>query len=151
MHSIILKRQLERRYFDLWYALYNEAPKGKIQQTESPDFIIHLNRKTAVGIEITRLVNEDIFGLNDPESETVFKGNEFNMNYLQDLIAKKDEKYSLYQSKKFKALWLLIVLDEKSFGEKFHFPMSILNLNFESRFDKLFLLHPLKNRLFELK
>jgi hypothetical protein len=151
MHSLFLKRQLERRYFDLWYALYSEAPRGRIQQAESPDFTIHLNRKTAVGIEITRLVNEDVFGMDNPEAETKAKGNAFNMNHLQELIAKKDEKYAFYQSKKFRALWLLIVLDENSFGEMFHFPMSILNLNFESRFDKLFLLHPAKNRLFELK
>ncbi len=151
MHSDLLKRQQERKYFDQWHSLYIEAPKGKIQQTESPDFIIHLNRKSAVGIEITRLVDEDVFWINDPESEVFVKSNGFNMNNLQRLIAKKDEKHSLYQSKKFRTLWLLIVLDDQSFGEKFHLPKSILNLDFETRFDKLFLLHAAKNKLYELK
>ena len=50
-----VKKQLERLLLDYFRECYADFPKGKIVPDESPDFIIKLNARKNLGIELTRL------------------------------------------------------------------------------------------------
>ena len=50
-----VKKQLEILLLDYFRECYADFPKGKIVPDESPDFIIKLNARKNLGIELTRL------------------------------------------------------------------------------------------------
>lgn len=79
---------------------YADFPKGKLVQSESPDFIIKLNRKKKIGVELTRL---DYIIRNHPDLWS---------EYLIKLIEKKEDKLRLYKKKLFTDYWLIMSIDE---------------------------------------
>lgn len=107
---------LVMRYFREKYA---DFPKGKLVKSESPDFILKVNRKKRIGIELTR------FDYNSSGSNT---------KSLLNLIAKKEEKLRIYQKKLLSAYWLIISIETTE-------PKKLLSETrfFESKFDKVFL------------
>lgn len=104
------------RYFREKYA---DFPKGKLVKSESPDFILKVNRKKRIGIELTR------FDYNSSGSNT---------KSLLNLIAKKEEKLRIYQKKLLSAYWLIISIETPE-------PKKLLSETsfFKSKFDKVFL------------
>jgi len=49
------KKQLERLLIDYFKESYPEFPKGKLTESESPDFVLNSNSRQSIGIELTRL------------------------------------------------------------------------------------------------
>jgi len=76
------------RYFREQYASF---PKGKLVKSESPDFILKLNRKKRIGIELTRL-------------DHAGSGAEL----LAELLYKKEDKLRLYKKRLLSEYWLVI-------------------------------------------
>lgn len=97
-----------------------EFPKGKLTKSESPDFILQLNRKKSIGIELTRFISN-----NDEIVESV--------SVLLDLVIKKEEKLRIYQKNLCQEYWLIIAtetIDSDTLLGRMNIP--------KSRFDKLF-------------
>ncbi|MBN1819930.1 MAG: hypothetical protein JXR31_09500 [Prolixibacteraceae bacterium] len=79
------KKQLERLLIDLFKENYPDFPKGKIIESESPDFIVERSVKFSVGIELTRLY---------PESQVVSDQGRIKQYEIQDeLIDKIREQF----------------------------------------------------------
>jgi hypothetical protein len=53
--SDIQKEREERAIIGFFREVYNDFPRGKLVKSESPDFILKLNRKRSIGIELTKL------------------------------------------------------------------------------------------------
>jgi hypothetical protein len=77
------RKQEEKSFLTCFSKAYAEFPKGKIKDSESPDFIISLSNKRKLGIELTRLTQ--------PNSEN----SEFNVSQIDSLekrICKEAQK-----------------------------------------------------------
>lgn len=74
-------------------------------------------------------------------------------NVLDDIkkaIHKKDEKLRLYQKQKLNYYWLLITTDRLRGVKSFNLPNKILNHNFHSQFQHVFLFDLIKSKVYEL-
>ena len=100
-----------------------QFPKGKLIKVESPDFILQVNRKKRIGIELTRLD----YLLKDVTNKNELSG------LLSILIAQKEEKLPLYQKNILSEYWLIVSVDSLKIG----LPEQLI-LN--SKFDKVFLI-----------
>ena len=85
---------------------YVQFPKGKLIKTESPDFILRVNRKKRIGIELTRL---------DYLLDDTAKTNELN-DVISILITQKEEKLPLYQKNILSEYWLIVSVDSLKTG-----------------------------------
>ncbi|WP_163709676.1 hypothetical protein [Mangrovibacterium lignilyticum] len=125
--------------------LYHEWPKGKLQAGESPDFILKINTRKSIGIELTELKGQDFInhtgGLLNPTN--IFA-------YLKETITAKNEKLVLYRRKKLYRIWLLIHVEQLTQNVNFNFQNKLENRLFHSDFDRVFLLEMRNERLFEL-
>lgn len=131
---------------------YREFPKGKLDKSESPDFILKVTVKKAIGIELTKLHGPTVakFKTHFPRKITGYNPPEFNRENLEFTINAKNEKLSYYQEKKLNQLWLLITADLDESPVNFNLGNKLQNWTFNSGFHKIFLLE-LKNRsIFEL-
>ncbi|MBT3300790.1 MAG: hypothetical protein HOD63_02285 [Bacteroidetes bacterium] len=105
---------------------FKDFPKGKVNKTESPDFIIRVSKKKSVGVELTQLTADKI------EADHFFDN-------LKALLDKKEEKLNLYRKNILDEYWLIVYL---YLGENI-IPQSILNkieaYCFVTSFTKVFL------------
>ncbi len=51
------KKEKERSILNDFINGYDDFPKGQIRCNEAPDFILHINRKKSIGIELTELLH----------------------------------------------------------------------------------------------
>lgn len=74
---------------------YKEFPKGKLEKSESPDFIVKVSPKNAIGIELTKLHGPTInkFKTHYPRKINGYTAPEFNLENLQFTINAKDESW----------------------------------------------------------
>ncbi len=84
------KKQVEVLLMDYFRRTYPEFPKGKLMTCESPDFILSLNTRSSVGIEITRLYPADqrqvLLPPEDSSAEMVF------INKVRELVEPYEKK-----------------------------------------------------------
>jgi len=131
---------------------FNEFPKGKLQKSESPDFILRISPKNAIGIELTKLHGPDankrkthypskIIGYNAPE---------FNRVNLEYTIDAKNKKLAYYQGKKLNQIWLLITTDMEESPVNYNLGNKIQSWIFLSGFQKIFLFELKAGKVFEL-
>lgn len=131
---------------------YDEFPKGKLQKSESPDFILKITPKNAIGIELTKLHGPTVvkYKTHYPTKINGYTAPEFNFENLQFTIEAKNEKLEYYQEKKLNQLWLLITADLDESPVSYNLGNKLQNWSFVSGFQKVFL-YELKNRkVFEL-
>jgi len=114
---------------------YPEFPKGKLVKSESPDFILKINPKKSMGIELTRL---------DNCSETL-------PEKIEATLENKNEKRSLYQKKRLNSIWLIIYFEDLLESKRFNIQNKLNNWNFHFDFDQVFLFDLFENQVFELK
>uniref|UniRef100_UPI0032180EF5 hypothetical protein n=1 Tax=uncultured Draconibacterium sp. TaxID=1573823 RepID=UPI0032180EF5 len=69
---------------------------------------------------------------------------------IRNSIYKKDEKLRLYQKQRLNYYWLLITTDRLRGVKSFNLPNKILNHNFQSRFQHVFLFDLIKSEIYEL-
>lgn len=131
---------------------YKEFPKGKLMKSESPDFVLRVSPKNAIGIELTKLhgptVNKHkthypckIAGYNAPE---------FNRENLDYTINAKNEKLAYYQKKRLNQLWLLITADLEESPVNYNMGNKLEKWSFFSGFQKVFLFELKTRKVFEL-
>lgn len=131
---------------------YSEFPKGKLLKSESPDFILKVNPKTAIGIELTKL-----HGTTIRKEKTHFprriKGYcppEFNRENIEFTIHAKNEKLPIYKQKRLIQIWLLITADLEESPVSFNLNNKLNNWIFSSGFQKIFLFELKNKKVFEL-
>lgn len=123
------KKKAERRLLNSFREAYKGFPKGKIIESESPDFIIKPNRKRTIGIELIQIF------------PTIDKNEITRKNFqeaIENAILKKEEKLKRYQKKILEAYWLVITIERK-IPAKFNIPKILERLRIESKFDQIFL------------
>lgn len=69
---------------------------------------------------------------------------------IRTAIVKKDEKLRLYQKQRLNYYWLLITTDRLRGVRHFNLPNKIMNHNFQSRFQSVFLFDLIKSKVFQL-
>lgn len=129
------KKEHERRIFQLFRNLFNDFPKGKVIQAESPDFRIRLNRRKVIGIELTELHGQEYY-----DNQGHFTHPELLFQDLSNTISSKEEKIYLYQKIKPVELWLLIHIHSFQNKLSFNYRNKLENWIFNSSFNRIFLL-----------
>lgn len=136
----------EREILQLFRKAWPAFPKGRLTKTESPDFILKINRRNSIGIELTRI--------DAPNSGKHFKSNTNEgsdknspgsvesvantYKFLESTIQRKEQKLSLYRKQMSDAYWLIITAGSSNWkGSKL--PQTINEWSFETKFDKLFI------------
>lgn len=139
------KKLHESKVFQIFKELADDFPKGKIVQTESPDFLIRINRKKVIGVELTELHGQTFH-----ENFRHFKNPELLYEHLEQTIQSKEEKIYLYQKIKPVELWLLIHIRSFQNQLSFNYQNKLGNWNFTSSFDRIFLLEEQNKMLHEI-
>ncbi len=131
---------------------YKEFPKGKLEKSESPDFILKVSTKSAIGIELTKLHGPTVikYKTHYPRKINGYTAPEFNLENLQFTIAAKDEKLAYYQEKKLNQMWLLITADLDESPVNYNLGNKLQNWSFSSGFQRIFLLELKNQKVFEL-
>ncbi|MEZ5083981.1 MAG: hypothetical protein R2750_11115 [Bacteroidales bacterium] len=92
------QKEEEKLVMSLFRKKFEDFPKGKLVASESPDFTLKVGRHNTLGIELSRLVDEQMAL---PER-------------IKTSLSKKIEKLELYQKKVFNQIWLILYVDEYS-------------------------------------
>lgn len=131
---------------------YSDFPKGKLEKSESPDFILWLTAKNAIGIELTKLHGPAVskYKTHYPRKISGYVAPEFNRENLEFTIGAKNEKLGYYQAKRLSQLWLLITADLDESPVNFNLGNKLQNWTFFSGFQKVFLLELKNQKVFEL-
>lgn len=131
---------------------YKEFPKGKLEKSESPDFIVKVSPKNAIGIELTKLHGPTVnkFKTHYPRKINGYTAPEFNLENLQFTINAKDEKLAYYKEKKLNQLWLLITADLDESPVNYNLGNKLQNWTFSSGFQRIFLFELKNQKVFEL-
>ena len=138
------KKQHEKKVFQLFKNLTDDFPKGKVIQNESPDFLLRLNPKKAIGIELTELRGQTFH-----ENQGHFENPDLLFQHIENTISAKEEKIYLYQKVKPVELWLLIHIQSFHGKLNFHYRNKLSNWSFTSSFDRIYLLE-IKNKSLHL-
>ncbi|WP_299582497.1 hypothetical protein [uncultured Sunxiuqinia sp.] len=139
------KKEHENQVLQIFRNLISDFPKGKVVQTESPDFLIRLNRRKVIGIELTELHGQTFF-----DNQGYYNEPELLLQNIAHTISAKEEKIYLYQKVKPVELWLLIHLRSFQNQLSFHYRNKLSNWDFNSSFDRIFLLEETKRELHEI-
>lgn len=100
---------------------------------------------------------EAILIVHHPEMQVSFWERSNNLGVSEDVVAdireaihKKDEKLRHYQKKRLNYYWLLVTTDRLRGVKSYNLPNKILNHNFQSRFQHVFLFDLIKSDVFQL-
>ena len=139
------KAYRERNILDHFIDAFPDFPKGRIFKTESPDFILALNAKNRIGIELTHL--------HDPaeKNNSSYTETQVNKEILNAVILKKEEKIPIYAKKKLNELWLIITMTDPGQMPNFNLSNKLENWNFlKNSFSKVFLFSLFDNKIFPI-
>jgi len=131
---------------------FKEFPKGKLLKSESPDFILRVSPKNAIGIELTKLHGHTVnkHKTHYPRKINGYTAPEFNRENLEYTIDAKNEKLVYYQEKRLTQLWLLITADLEESPVKYNIGNKLQKWSFLSGFQKVFLFELKARKVFEL-
>jgi hypothetical protein len=110
------QKAAEKNFLDQLIRLYPGFPRGRIVQSESPDFLVYTTPRRKIGIELTRLTRN---------SDTTFTGEDhfhpgFSMEAIQELIRNKEAKMELYRKNGVEGVWLVILVERFSQSPSFN-------------------------------
>ena len=148
-YSQITEEMLIMEYFK---NEYKEFPKGKLQKSESPDFILRVSPKNAIGIELTKLYGSTVnkHKTHYPRKIVGYHAPKFNRENLEYTIGAKNEKLAYYQKKRLNQLWLLITADLDQSPVNYNLGNKLKNWSFVSGFQKVFLFELKTREVFDL-
>lgn len=134
----------ERLIMDYFRKNYPDFPKGKLEKSESPDFILRQNHHAAIGIEITRL-HEAGRIKNNPG----FPVAGLTPENVMATVKNKEDKLSLYRKKNISVFWLIVTTDyivkEGSVGME-----DVQKWKIKSDFHRIFLFDLFEKKVFIL-
>lgn len=132
------KKNKEFLILELFRELYPDFPKGVLSPAESPDFILSLGHRTKIGIELTRLTQRM------PGSSL------FSFENLTACLSAKDKKLVLYKRKNLREYWLILYARDPVNKPLFNLHNKLINWEFKSGFNKVFLLYIPSGRIYRL-
>jgi hypothetical protein len=146
------QKEEEKLILELFRQEYDLFPKGKISNTESPDFMLRNSQKIATGIELTKLHGP---GLNKQNShfsrgDSSYIPPEPSYENIEYTIRAKEEKLYLYRRKKPDQIWLIITTDLTDSPVSYNIGNKLSNWKFQSEFNKVFLFELTGRKVFEL-
>lgn len=128
---------------------YQDFPSGKLNKSEAPDFILKVNTRKSIGIELTQLHNP----YNKPtrrENRRMLSRKEITQSLIQDIINKKEDKLSAYQDQSIQSFWLIIHADVLAGTETYNINSRIIKWKFRTPFEKVFLFDLFAGKIFKL-
>ena len=124
---------------------YKEFPKGRISESETPDFIIASGPKAKTGIELVQL-------LPPPEHHYAMAGilkPKYAYEQLLMTIILKENKRRSYSNPALMAIWLIIHFDYLDGADSFNLNNQIDKWHFSNGFDRVFLYDLFTNNIYE--
>jgi len=139
------QRDEERLIMDYFRKIYPDFPKGLLEKSESPDFILRQNHHYSIGIEITRLHEASM-----PKNNPGFPVAELTLENIEASVKNKEGKLTLYRKKKISYFWLIITTDYiRNSGTVSHPEITRWEIN--SGFHKVFLFDLFEKKIYSLK
>ena len=141
-HKVIVvdqKKKTESEILALFRNLYTDFPKGTISVSESPDFILRSGPKRKIGIELTRLHRKK----SSP--------GQFSFENIKLNVFRKEEKLGLYRRKRLDEYWLILIVRDQEKQPPYNLFNKLMVWQFQTGFNKLFLLNPQHEKIFELR
>ena len=136
-----IRKQKERVVVEYFLGKLDDAPRGRLVASESPDFILSTSRKYAIGIELTEIIFD---GENKASAEDL-------KTRVLEAIAKKRDKLGLYRKRRLDKYWLVITTDGQEGKELEKMAKDIRRGNSPDRFHRVFLLDLFAGKLYDLK
>jgi hypothetical protein len=133
------KKTEERIIVELFRDAFGDFPKGILNNTESPDFILSLGPRKKIGIELTRLHVHPAGS--DP----------FSFENISACLQQKEEKLSLYRRKKLYEYWLVLASRDPAYKPASNIHNNLLAWKFSSGFTRIFLFCILTGKIYELE
>jgi hypothetical protein len=135
----------EKAVLELFASLCADFPKGKLQQDESPDFVVQQGQGRKTGIELTKLFFTD----GSPGQPSINRP-VLSPAQVQDAIERKNNKYGHYLKKRLDEIWLILLLGFEIHAKHHQIDERVYTQAFDSRFHRLFLLDVIRKKLVEL-
>jgi hypothetical protein len=132
------KKKEERIVLDSFRDLLQDFPGGKLNPSESPDFILSPDPKKKIGIELTRLHKHP--GKSDP----------FSFENISTCLLSKEDKLHLYRQKKLHEIWLILVVWDPAYKSQYNLHNKLIKWVFKSGFTRVFLYLFREGKIFEL-
>lgn len=120
---------------------FPDFPKGKLVSHESPDFILKVNKRKNINIELTEIFL--------PVSDTLQKTSEI-IDQTKEAILKKNEKLKLYNAGKPFQNWLIIYCESLNITSGINLEEKFSSYCLDSKFDKTFLFDLFSGQVFDL-
>ena len=121
------KKKKERQIIDQFRHGFPEFPKGKLISSESPDFILRVSSKQAIGIELVSVL------LPNESLKSIFLE-------IGNTILSKENKLPLYRKKKLDWYWLLLYTENPGQAAVLA-RKQISEMNVESPYHKIFFIY----------
>jgi hypothetical protein len=132
------KKRGESVIINLFRENFPSFPKGSLNPSESPDFILAISPKQKIGIELTSL-HPFI-----PDSELL------SFENITACLEAKNEKLRLYKKKKLNEYWLIISVNDLHSRNRIHIHNKLIIWVFETGFNRVFLFNEINGKVFEL-
>ncbi len=137
------KKETERITLNMFIRLYDEFPNGKIIAGESPDFLLKINTRKTIGIELTELKGQDFLN----HTGRLIEPTNLLLN-IRNTISCKERKLYLYRKNSLAQLWLLIHLHRLTIPANFNIQNKFGRMKTGSGFDRIFLLETGQEKLY---
>ena len=105
-----------------------DAPEGKLVGAESPDFLLKVSRKQAIGIELTEIPAGD----GDASFTAI-------THRVGEAVRKKESKLALYRKRRLDHYWLVITTDSLNGMDAGKLEDHLSRQGFEAGFSRIFL------------
>ena len=133
------KKTEELVILELFRDLWKDFPKGVLNVTESPDFILSLAPRKKIGIELTRLHLH--LPVQDP----------FAYENISACLQLKEDKLSLYRKKRLQEYWLILSIRDPTYNPRYNLHNKLNTWKFESGYNRIFVFNVLDGGIFELQ
>ena len=137
-HGVNDKKHTESAIINLFRKHYPDFPKGSLNPSESPDFILGITPRQKIGIELTGL-HPDLSG-----SDLLSYEN------LTACLEAKNEKLRLYRKKKLQEYWLIIHVNDVDSWNRFNIHNKLIIWKFNTDFNRVFLFNTTAGKVIEL-
>lgn len=129
------QKEEEKLVMQMFRKSYADFPKGRLVISESPDFILIINRHTRLGIELTQ----------------IDRGHHNLIGKIKARIEAKNKKISQYRTATTGMHWLVIYVEDLQTVTSLNLKTKLENIYFPSDFQKIFFFDLFSREVFQIK
>ncbi len=134
-----LKKKEELAILELFRDRFDGFPKGILKPSESPDFILSLEPRKRIGLELTRLHRQN------PGSDL------FSYENISACLEQKESKLVLYRKKRLQEYWLILALLDPAAKPRYNMDNKLAVWKFSSSYHRVFMFNVAAGRVLELR